>query len=133
MTHINWPGMGNLALAQILDTVLSRGGLTDYQRGAVREAVTRLQEMAAEEAPQEASGPDEGIAPGEYAKAVLAGYLAYWDEGGWVAQTWDHKVISRHGSERAAWEACDRHRMFGDEEAVPLMDDEFRPGRDHLK
>lgn len=78
--------------------------------------------------------PDE-IAPGAFERCKLAGYRVeheHTDSNGswwWRADDPSGDIIGPHGAdfwptERAAWEACDRHRMFGDTGPAPAMANE---------
>lgn len=71
---------------------------------------------------RDAVDPAREIAPGEFERAKLAGYDVEPDgfAGGWIARDPDGVEIEQKATERswpterAAWEACDRNRMFGD-------------------
>lgn len=68
----------------------------------------------------EIGAPDE-IAPGEYARAIEAGYDVTQEEtlGTWGAVKPDGEVLEFFSTERDAWDACDMHRMYGDTSAEP--------------
>lgn len=72
------------------------------------------------------------IAPGEFVRCIEAGYRVdheYTHRNGsdwWSARDPDDEGVFPPGadfwpSERAAWEACDRHRMFGNAGPAPAM------------
>ena len=104
--------------------------------GATVEACVRLE--AAEPLHPEVMAsvarfwPAAGIAPGEFWRCIEADYSVEvngFSEGGWIARDPEGDEIHREpgghswASERAAWEACDRHRMFGEGQPFEIAPD----------
>lgn len=98
--------------------------LTREERAAIEALRVRLHRLPLE--------VDE-VAPGEFSRAILAGYDVEPDgfRGGWRARDPEGEELpgpdglgeDPHPTERAAWEACDRHRMFGDVIAPAMRND----------
>lgn len=90
---------------------------------AAKAAADKCRELSREQGPHfqllEIGAPDQ---PGQFERCRLAGYRVEPDGfGAWIARDPDGVEIE-HGptdrswpTERTAWEACDHHRMFGDD------------------
>lgn len=77
----------------------------------------RVQHVAERFLEATSAAPEEEIAPGEFEKAKLSGYDVEpngFGEGGWYARTPDDDELGPYPGQRAAWEAADAHRRFGD-------------------
>jgi hypothetical protein len=85
---------------------------------------TRLARVEQHSAPETAAA-EMGLEPGEFSRAKLAGYdvrQGLPHDVRWWAVSPDGDGFHCTDTERAAWEACDRHRMFGDCERTAADD-----------
>jgi hypothetical protein len=80
----------------------------------------RLARVEQHSAPETAAA-EMGLEPGEFERSKLAGYDVepHGFGAGWFSRAPDGEGFGEiHLTERAAWEACDRHRMFGEPEMI---------------